>query len=403
MAIKISNRVKLVKPSPTLTLSARAKEMKAAGIDVVNFGVGEPDFNTPEYIKRSAQAAIENNFTRYTANAGIIELRQAICAKLQRDNGLSYEPKQVLVSPGAKASILNILIAVCDSQDQVLMPAPYWVSYPYQAMLANAEPVIVPTFEQDSYKLTAASLEQAVAANPCAKALLLNSPNNPTGAVYTRQELEAIAAICVDKDILVVSDEIYERLVYDGIKHVSIASLNEEIKARTVVINGVSKAYAMTGWRLGYAAGPAHIMAAAARVQEHATSCVNSITQKACVTALAEEDDSIEKMRAEFEKRRDFLFAELGNLPHVSCFKPQGAFYIMPNIDWYLNNNSQGITDGDQFCQVLLEKHHVALVSGASFGIPSNVRFSYANSMENLQKGVTRFAQFLSELTPLTT
>ncbi len=400
MAIKISNRVKLVKPSPTLTLSARAKEMKAAGIDVINFGVGEPDFNTPEYIKRSAQAAIEANFTRYTANAGIIELRQAICAKLLRDNGLSYEPKQILVSPGAKASILNILIAVCDSQDQVLMPAPYWVSYPYQAMLANAEPVIVPTFEADSYKLTAASLSKAIDTHPCAKVLLLNSPNNPTGAVYTRQELEAIAAICVAKDILVVSDEIYERLVYDGIKHVSIASLNPEIQARTVVINGVSKAYAMTGWRLGYAAGPAHIIAAAGRVQEHATSCVNSITQKACVTALAEEDDSIEKMRAEFEKRRDFLFTELSKLPHVSCFKPQGAFYIMPNIAWYLSNNSQGIKDGDEFCQVLLEKHHVALVSGDSFGIPSNVRFSYANSMENLQKGVSRFAQFLSELTP---
>ncbi|MCB5247732.1 MAG: pyridoxal phosphate-dependent aminotransferase [Candidatus Cloacimonetes bacterium] len=398
MAIKLSNRVKLVKPSPTLSLSARAKELKASGVDVVNFGVGEPDFNTPDYIKNAAQAAIAANFTRYTANAGIIELRQAICDKLQRDNGLAYEPKQILVSPGAKASILNVLIAVCDTQDQVLMPAPYWVSYPYQAMLANAEPVVIPTFEQDSYKLTAASLSQAIAANPCAKALLLNSPNNPSGAVYTRQELEAIAAVCVEKDILVVADEIYERLVYDGIKHVSIASLGSGIKERTVVINGVSKAYAMTGWRLGYAAGPAHIIAAAGRVQEHATSCVNSITQKACVTALAEEDDSIENMRAEFQKRRDFLYAELGKLPHITCFKPQGAFYIMPNIGWYLQNNTRGITDGDQFCATLLEKHHVALVSGASFGVPDNVRFSYANSMENLLKGVERFAGFLSEL-----
>ncbi|MDD4223008.1 MAG: pyridoxal phosphate-dependent aminotransferase [Candidatus Cloacimonetes bacterium] len=398
MAIKLSNRVKLVKPSPTLSLSARAKELKASGVDVVNFGVGEPDFNTPDYIKNAAQAAIAANFTRYTANAGIIELRQAICDKLQRDNGLAYEPKQILVSPGAKASILNVLIAVCDTQDQVLMPAPYWVSYPYQAMLANAEPVVIPTFEQDSYKLTAASLSQAIAANPCAKALLLNSPNNPSGAVYTRQELEAIAAVCVEKDILVVADEIYERLVYDGIKHVSIASLGSGIKERTVVINGVSKAYAMTGWRLGYAAGPAHIIAAAGRVQEHATSCVNSITQKACVTALAEEDDSIENMRAEFQKRRDFLYAELGKLPHITCFKPQGAFYIMPNIGWYLQNNTYGITDGDQFCATLLEKHHVALVSGASFGVPDNVRFSYANSMENLLKGVERFAGFLSEL-----
>jgi aspartate aminotransferase len=398
MAIKISNRIKLVKPSPTLTLSAKAKEMKAAGIDVVNFGVGEPDFNTPEYIKNAAREAIDANFTRYTANAGIIELRQAICAKLLRDNGLSYEPKQILVSPGAKASILNILIAVCDSQDQVLMPAPYWVSYPYQAMLANAEPVVIPTCESDSYKITAASLEAAIAANPCSKVLLLNSPNNPTGAVYSRQELEALAEVCLKHNILVVSDEIYERLVYDGVEHVSIASLSPEMKEQTVVINGVSKAYAMTGWRLGYAAGPAHIISAAGRVQEHATSCVNSITQKACVTALAAEDDSIEKMRAEFERRRNFLYEELGKLPHITCFKPQGAFYIMPNIGWYLANNKKGIANGDQFCDQLLDKHHVALVSGGSFGIATNVRFSYANSMENLRKGVERFAAFLTEL-----
>lgn len=241
-------------------------------------------------------------------------------------------------------------------------------------------------------------MRQSIDANPCAKALLLNSPSNPTGVVYTREELEAIAAICVEKNILVVSDEIYERLVYDGTEHVSIASLGPEIKEHAVVINGVSKAYAMTGWRLGYAAGPAHIIAAAGRVQEHATSCVNSITQKACVTALAEEDDSIENMRVEFQKRRDFLFAELSKLPHITCFKPQGAFYIMPNIGWYLQNNKMGVTDGDQFCTILLEKYHVALVSGASFGIANNVRFSYANSMENLQKGITRFAQFLSDL-----
>lgn len=398
MAVKLSNRIKLVKPSPTLTLSAKAKEMKAAGIDVVNFGVGEPDFNTPEYIKKAAHAAIDANFTRYTANSGIIELRQAICDKLQRANGLSYEPKQILVSPGAKASILNILIAVCDSQDQVLMPAPYWVSYPYQAMLANAEPVIIPTLEEDDYKITANSLKTALAANPCTKILLLNSPNNPTGAVYSKAELESLAEICLQNNILVISDEIYERLVYDGVKHVSIASLSKEMLEQTVVINGVSKAYAMTGWRLGYAAGPAHIIAAAGRVQEHATSCVNSITQKACVTALNEEDESIERMRVEFESRRNFLYDELCKLPHISCFKPQGAFYIMPNIGWYLQNNTKGIDNADKFCNLLLEKHHVALVAGDSFGIGTNVRFSYANSMENLKKGVSRFAEFLAEL-----
>ena len=400
MSLKISNRLKLVQPSPTLTISNKANEMIAQGIDVVNFGVGEPDFNTPEYIKRAAIDAIEANFTRYTANAGIPELRRAICNKLLRDNHLKYEPKQILVSPGAKAAILNVLIAVCDVQDQVLMPAPYWVSYPYQAILANAEPVIIPTFEENNYKLTALALEEAIKTHPCSKVLLLNSPNNPTGAVYTKKELEEIAEICLKYKILVISDEIYERLVYDDTEHISIASISPEMQEQTIVINGVSKAYAMTGWRLGYAAGPSNIIAAAGRVQEHATSCVNSITQKACVVALTEEDDSIENMRKEFEKRRNFLFTELNKLPHVNCFKPQGAFYIMPNIGWYLEHNKQYINDCDQFCEILLEKHYVALVSGTSFGLDTNVRFSYANSMENLEKGVKRFEAFLEELKP---
>lgn len=398
MAIKLSNRTKLIKPSPTLTLSAKAKEMRDAGLDVINFGVGEPDFNTPEYIKNAARQAIDANFTRYTANAGIIELRRAICAKLERDNGLKYEPKQILVSPGAKTSILFALIAVCDAGDQVLMPSPYWVSYPYQVMLAGAEPVVMPTTEADQYKISPAQLEAAIADNPCAKALLLNSPSNPTGAVYSRDELAALADVCVRHNILVISDEIYERLVYDGKKHVSIASVRPEMADLTVVINGVSKAYAMTGWRLGYAAGPAHIIAAAGRVQEHATSCVNSITQKACVTALNEEDDSIEDMRREFEKRRNLLFAELSDIPHITCFKPSGAFYIMPDISWYLANNNAGIKTSDDLCNALLEKKHVALVAGSSFGMDATVRFSYANSIDNLEKGVKRFAEFLGGL-----
>lgn len=398
MAIKLSNRCNLIKPSPTLTLSAKAKEMKDAGIDVISFGVGEPDFNTPNYIKEAAHKAIDANFTRYTANAGILELRQAICEKLLRDNKLEYSPKEILVSPGAKASILNVLIAVCDSMDQVLMPSPYWVSYPYQAMLANAEPVFIPTDEQREYKIDAEMLDKAIKDNPCAKVLLLNSPSNPTGAVYNREELAAIAAICVRHNILVVSDEIYERLVYDGQQHISIASISSEMKERCVVINGVSKAYAMTGWRLGYAAGPASIIAAAGRVQEHATSCVNSITQKACVTALREEDDSIENMRREFSSRRDYMYNELVKIPHITCFKPQGAFYIMPGIQWYLDNNKEGICTADRFCEVLLERHHVALVAGGSFGMEGTVRFSYANSIANIEEGIKRFSKFLGEL-----
>ena len=400
MATKLSNRCRLIKPSPTLSLSAKAKEMKDAGIDVISFSVGEPDFPTPDYIKNAAHKAIDANYTRYTNNAGILELRQAICDKLLRDNDLKYSPKEILVSPGAKASIVNALTAVCDVKDQVLMGAPYWVSYPYQVALANAEPIYIPTKEEDGYKIRAAELEIAIQENPCTKALILNSPGNPTGAVYTKEELAALAEICIKYDILVISDEIYERLVYDDVKHISIASISEEMKQRTIVINGVSKAYAMTGWRLGYAAGPANIIATAGKVQEHSTSCVNSITQYACVTALNEEDDSIEKMRQEFSVRRDFLYNELKKIPHISCFKPQGAFYIMPGIKWYLDNNNQNIQTSDDFCAKLLDKYSVALVPGSSFGMEATVRFSYANSMENIKEGISRFASFLQELNP---
>ncbi|HPZ01853.1 MAG TPA: pyridoxal phosphate-dependent aminotransferase [Candidatus Cloacimonas sp.] len=400
MATKLSNRCRLIKPSPTLSLSAKAKEMKDAGIDVISFSVGEPDFPTPDYIKNAAHKAIDANYTRYTNNAGILELRQAICDKLLRDNDLKYSPKEILVSPGAKASIVNALTAVCDVKDQVLMGAPYWVSYPYQVALANAEPIYIPTKEEDGYKIQAAELEIAIQENPCTKALILNSPGNPTGAVYTKEELAALAEICIKYDILVISDEIYERLVYDDVKHISIASISEEMKQRTIVINGVSKAYAMTGWRLGYAAGPANIIATAGKVQEHSTSCVNSITQYACVTALNEEDDSIEKMRQEFSVRRDFLYNELKKIPHISCFKPQGAFYIMPGIKWYLENNNQNIQTSDDFCAKLLDKYSVALVPGSSFGMEGTVRFSYANSMENIKEGISRFASFLQELNP---
>lgn len=398
MAIKLSNRTKLIKPSPTLSLSAKATQMRQAGIDVVNFGVGEPDFNTPEYIKNSAHRAIDANFTRYTANAGIIELREAICAKLERENGLSYSPKDILVSPGAKASILNVLIAVCDTDDQVLIPVPYWVTYPYQTMMADAVPVFIPTEVSEGYKVQPEALIEAIEDSPCAKVLILNSPSNPTGAVYSREELEAIADICIKNDILIISDEIYERLVYDDVKHVSIASISEEAKEHTVIVNGVSKAFAMTGWRLGYAAGPSHIISAAGRVQEHTTSCVNSITQKACVTALNDEDDSIENMRKEFWKRRDYMYDMLMKIPHIVCKKPQGAFYIMPDISWYLEHNNLGIKKSSQFCDMLLEKYHVAMVDGGSFGVKGTVRFSYANSMENINKGVARFTEFLKEI-----
>jgi aspartate aminotransferase len=259
-------------------------------------------------------------------------------------------------------------------------------------------PVFVPTDASNGYKIQPETLKQVIEDSPCAKVFILNSPNNPTGGVYSKEELEAIAKICVQNDILVISDEIYERLVYDEAKHISIASLGDDIKENTVVINGVSKAYAMTGWRLGYAAGPTHIINAAGRVQEHTTSCVNSITQKACVSALNDEDNSIEDMRQEFWKRRDYMYDMLMKIPHLSCKKPQGAFYIMPNIEWYLNNNNCGIKNAYNFCDMLLEKYSVALVAGGAFGLMGTVRFSYANSMENITEGVKRFMQFLGDI-----
>jgi aspartate aminotransferase len=398
MAIKLSNRIRLIQPSPTIGIATKAKEMQARGISVINFGVGEPDFNTPEYIKEAGKKAIDANFTRYTANAGIPELREAICKKLQNDNDLSYQPKNILVSPGAKASILNLLIALCDVGDQVIIPVPYWVSYPAQVELANGEPLYLQTEEKDDFKIDPEKLENLVKKNPNAKVMILNSPSNPTGSVYNRTELEQIAKICLSYGIFVISDEIYEKLIYDGETHCSIASISKEMQEMTAVVNGVSKAYAMTGWRLGYAAGPDLIIAAAGRVQEHATSCVNSITQKAVLTALTQDDGSVELMRQEFGKRRVFLRDELCKIPHITCTYPKGAFYLMPNVSWYLQNNLMKINDTDALSAYMLEEFHVALVAGSSFGDDRFIRFSYANSMENLREGAKRFAEGLQSL-----
>jgi aspartate aminotransferase len=396
--IKLSNKIRAIQPSSTLVISTKAKEMTAKGINVINFGVGEPDFNTPLYIRESAKRAIDANFTRYTANAGIPELREAICAKFERENNLQYTPKQILVSPGAKASIVNVLTALCDAGDRVIIPVPYWVSYPYQVDLAGGTPLFLHTEEANEFKIDPAELEKLIKSNPNTKVLILNSPSNPTGTVYLKSELEKIAEICLKHNVFVLSDEIYERLVYDDYMHISIASLSTEMQEMTAIVNGVSKAYAMTGWRLGYAAGPEYLISAAGRVQEHASSCVNSITQKAVVTALNEEEGSVESMRQEFSKRRQYLREALCQIPHITCTNPKGAFYLMPNVSWYLKNNSKGIYDSDLLSSYLLEKYHIALVSGNAFGDDRFVRFSYANSMENLIEGAKRFANGLQDL-----
>jgi len=398
MTIDVSTRISLIPSSPTLTLNNKAKEMEAAGINVINFGVGEPDFNTPQYIKDAAIQAINENFTRYTANAGILELRKAICDKFKKDNGLTYKPDDILVSPGAKASIVFALMGLCNPGDQVLIPVPYWVSYPSQVTIASAIPVYSTTTEENNFKITASQIEEAIAKYGSIKVLILNSPNNPTGAVYTMPELVDIAKVCLRNNIFVLSDEIYEKLVYDGIQFCSIASISEEMKQNTVIVNGVSKAFAMTGWRLGYCAGPTHIVKAAAKIQEHAASNVNSITQKATVAALTQEDGSVERMRKEFERRKNYLVGALRKIPHITCIEPKGAFYTVPNVSWYINNNKKGIKNSNDLSVYLLESCHIAAVSGDSFGQDDIIRFSVANSMENLIEGVSRFQNGLSSL-----
>ena len=395
MAIQISHRAKAIKPSPTLTVSNLAKQMKAEGIDVINFGVGEPDFNTPEYVKDEAHKAIDENFTRYTASAGIIELRKAISAKLKRDNNLDCNPNDILVSPGAKASIFFLLMTICDPRDEVLIPSPYWVSYTSQVEMVDAFPILLPTRAASNFKISAEQLEEALESLSNPKALILNSPNNPTGSIYNRKELEKIAAVCVKHNIMIISDEIYEKLIYDGKEHFSIATISDDVREHTIVINGVSKAYAMTGWRLGYAAGPTEIIKRAARIQSHTTSCVNSITQKAAVVALNDCDGSVAEMRDEFQKRRNFLVDELNAIPNVKCRLPRGAFYAMPNIAYYLHNNKLGIKNTVEMCEYLLKKYKVAIVPGSAFGADKYMRFSYATSIENIKEGIKRFKKGL--------
>ncbi len=398
MNFQLSHRAKAIKSSPTLTVSTLAKKMKSEGIDVINFGVGEPDFNTPDYIKEAGKKAIDDNFTRYTDSSGIIELRKAIAAKFKKDNNLDYNPEEILVSPGAKASLINILLAVCDLRDEVIIPSPYWVSYTSQVNMVDALPILLETGPANNFKIKARQLEEVILNLSNPKALIINSPNNPTGSVYTRKELQKIAEVCLKYNILIISDEIYEKLIYDGLEHVSIASISKEVKESTIVINGVSKAYAMTGWRLGYAAGLRQIIKSAGRIQSHTTSCVNSMTQKAALVALTENDGSIEKMRKEFEKRRNFLVSEFNKIDNIKCNTPKGAFYAMPNISYYLHYNTKKIKNSIDFCEYLLKENHIAIVPGSAFGADNYVRFSYANSMENIKEGLKRFETGLKSL-----
>jgi len=394
----LSDRANRIALSPTLRINARATQMRAQGIDVVDFSVGEPDFPTPEAVKRAGKAAIDANFTKYTANDGIPDLKKAICEKLERENGLKYSPDEVIVSAGAKNSLFNVAMALYDEGDDILIPAPYWVSYPDQVKLAKANPVVIPTREEDGFRLQARDLAAAI--TPNTKAVILNYPCNPTGATYTREQLEAIAEVCVREQIWVISDEIYEKLIYDGQRFVSIASLNDKIKKLSVVINGFSKAFSMTGWRLGYAAGPREIVAACSKIQSHNTSNATSFVQKAGVVALKECAMEVERMRQEFERRRSAIVYRLRSIPEVSCASPSGAFYVMPNVTRYLDREFGGapIRNTYGLSYYLLKEAHVAVVPGEAFGTDAHVRISFATSMERIEEGCRRIREALARL-----
>ena len=394
----LSDRVNRIALSPTLRINARATQMRAQGIDVVDFSVGEPDFPTPEAIKRAGKAAIDANFTKYTANDGIPDLKKAICEKLERENGLKYSPDEIIVSAGAKNSLFNVAMALYDEGDDILIPAPYWVSYPDQVKLAKANPVVVPTREEDGFRLQARDLAAAI--TPNTKAVILNYPCNPTGATYTREQLEEIAEVCVREQIWVISDEIYEKLIYDGKRFTSIASLNDKIKKLSVVINGFSKAFSMTGWRLGYAAGPREIVAACSKIQSHNTSNATSFVQKAAVVALKECAMDVERMRQEFERRRSAIVYRLRSIPEVSCASPSGAFYVMPNVTRYLDREFGGapIRNTYGLSYYLLKEAHVAVVPGEAFGTDAHVRISFATSMDRIEEGCRRIREALARL-----
>jgi aspartate aminotransferase len=394
----IAKRAQAIKPSPTLAMAAKAKAMKAQGIDVVDFGVGEPDFDTPDNVKQAGIKAIQSGFTKYTPASGTDELKEAIIDKLKKDNGLHYEKAQILVSCGAKHSLYNIAEALFDPGDEVIIPSPYWVSYPDQVLLNDATPLIVETTEKEGFKISAQKLEKAITKKT--KALVLNSPSNPTGLAYDKKTLEDIAALAVEHSIYVISDEIYEKLIYDGFRHTSIASLGQEIKNLTIVVNGVSKSHAMTGWRIGYAAGPKDVITAMANIQSQSTSNPSSISQKAAVEALRGPQDSVRAMNTEFAKRRTYMVDRLNKIKGVSCLMPVGAFYAFPRVSGLFGKslNGKAIRNSSDFTALLLDEAKVALVSGDAFGADDYIRLSYATSADIIEQGLDRIEKTVNML-----
>lgn len=390
-----SARAAAVHESSTLAVSALANRLKAEGKDVINFGTGEPDFDTPDHIKEAAIQAIRGGKTKYTPAAGLPALRSAICERLKADIGVHYEPNQVVVASGAKHSIYIALCCLLDAGDEAIVPAPYWVTYTEAVAMAGGVPVVVDTTEAEQFKLTPAALEKAI--TPKTKLLILNNPSNPTGMCYDEAALRAICDVCVKHDLWILSDEIYDKLLYDGRRFTSVAALGEEIKARTILVNGVSKSYAMTGWRIGYTACDAKLAKVMSNYLSHATSAPSTISQYAAIEALTAPQDSVEEMRKVFEARRSYMADRMNSLPGVRCLVPEGAFYIMMNIEGLLGKTLGGkvIHNGDDFAMAFLEQSNVALVPCSGFGAPNYLRWTYAASMENIRAGLDRLESFL--------
>ncbi len=393
----VSKLAQGVHASTTLAIDSMFKQMRAQGIDVIGFGAGEPDFNTPEHIKEAGIQAIRDNKTRYTPASGLMELRQAACKRLKEDCGLDYEPTQIVASSGAKHNIYIALRCLLDPGDEVILPAPYWVSYQEMVQMTGGVCVVVTATEENGFKMTAQQLDAAI--TPKTKALILNNPSNPTGMMYTKEELEQIAQVCVKRDIYVIADEIYYSLIYDGAKFTSFASLGEEVKERTILVNGVSKSYAMTGWRIGYAAANPQLAKIMANYLSHSTGNPSTIAQWAAVEALSGEQGDIDDMRAAFEERRNYIVERMNTIPGVSCIKPQGAFYVMMNLEKLVGKTLHGVTirDGDDFADLFLKEGLVAVVPCSGFGAPNFVRWSYATSMENIREGLDRLEKFLQQ------
>ena len=396
MNMKVSKRAQAVPPSATLAVTARVKELRAQGINVIGFGAGEPDFDTPEYIKEAAIAALKAGKTKYTPAEGTIELRKAIAEKLLRDNGLQYSPQQIITNIGAKHSVYNAMQAVLDPGDVVILPTPYWVTYIETIKLAGAKSRIIKTSRKTGYKITPEQLKKAI--GPKTRMLVLNSPNNPGGFTYTPDELAQLAKVLEGTDVVVMSDEIYERLVYAGTKFVSFASLSKDAYERTLTINGFSKTYSMTGWRLGYTAGPVDVIKAMGRLQDHSTSNPVTFAQDAAIAALKDPNNEVEKMRVEFEKRAQYMAERLNTIKGVKCTQPTGAFYCFPDISAHFGKTKGGIElkSSMDFAKALLEQANVAVVPGLPFGCDKNIRLSFATSMQNITEGLNRLENWLT-------